>query len=96
MIYHNFAKAFDKVDHDVLLHKLKSMYNTGDIGNWLLNFLPDRKNFVRMPGGIGKDNPVFSGVPQGTPRNIGLPSRIRSSDNFRIKFSRLAESRLNS
>ena len=39
MIYLDFAKAFDKVDHGVLLHKLKSIGITGDLGNWLLNFL---------------------------------------------------------
>ena len=56
----------DKVDHGVLLHKLKSMGITGDLGNWLLNFLSDRKHFVHMPGGISNDGPVLSGVPQGT------------------------------
>ena len=39
---------------------------TEDLGNWLLNFLSDRKHFVRMPGGISNDGPVLSGVPQGT------------------------------
>ena len=66
MIYLDFAKAFDKVDHGVLLHKLKSMGITGDLGNWLLNLLSDRKHFVRMPGGISNDGPVLSGVSQGT------------------------------
>ena len=66
MIYLDFAKAFDKVDHGVLLHKLKSMGITCDLGNWLLNFLSDRKHFVRMPGGTSNDGPVLSGVPQGT------------------------------
>ena len=46
MIYLDFAKAFDKVDHGVL--KLKGMDITGDLGNWLLNFLSDRKHFVRI------------------------------------------------
>ena len=66
MIYLDFAKAFDKVDHGVLLHKLKSMGITGDLGYWLLNFLSDRKHFVHMPGGISNDSQVLSGVPQGT------------------------------
>ena len=37
MIYLDFAKAFDKLDHGVLLHKLKSMGITGELRNWLLN-----------------------------------------------------------
>ena len=66
MIYLDFAKVFDKVDHGVLLHKLKSMGITGGLGNWLPNFLSDRKHFVCMPGDISNDSPVLSGVPQGT------------------------------
>ena len=66
MIYLDFAKVLDKIDHGVLLHKLKSMGITGDLGNWLLNFLSDRKHFVRMPGGVSNDGPVLRGVPQGT------------------------------
>ena len=66
MIYLDFAKAFDKVNHGVRLHKLKSMGITGGLGNWLLNFLSGRKHFVCMPGGVRNDCPVLSGVLQGT------------------------------
>ena len=60
MIYLDFAKTFDKVDHGVFLHKkLKSMSITGDLRNWLLNFLSDRKHFDRMPGGISNDGPQW-------------------------------------
>ena len=38
MIYLDFAKAFDKVDHGVLLHKLKQLGITRKLGNWLLSF----------------------------------------------------------
>ena len=54
MIYLDFAKAFDKVDHGVLL------------GKWILNFLSDRKHFVCILGGVSNDGPIISGVPQGT------------------------------
>ena len=33
---------------------------------WLYHFLTNRSHFVRLPGGISKDHPVISGVPQGT------------------------------
>ncbi len=66
MIYLDFAKAFDKVDHGVLLHKLRDMGITGNLGVWFYNFLSDRKQFVRIPGGTSTDSPVTSGVPQGT------------------------------
>ena len=35
MVYLDFAKAFDKVDHGVLLHKIKILGITGKFGVWL-------------------------------------------------------------
>ena len=32
----------------------------------MYHFLTNRSHFVRLPGGISKDHPVISGVPQGT------------------------------
>ena len=66
MIYLDFSKAFDKVDHGVLLHKLKDLDITGKLGIWFFQFLTNRTHYVRIPGGIRKDSPVLSGVPQGT------------------------------
>ena len=66
MIYLDFSKAFGKVDHGVLLHKLKDLGITGKLGIWFFQFLTNRSHYVRIPGGISKDSPVFSGVPQGT------------------------------
>ena len=58
MIYPDFAKAFDKVDHGVLLHKMKQLGITGKLGNWLLSFLSKRNHFVRIPGGLSSDASV--------------------------------------
>ena len=66
MVYLDFSKAFDKVDHGILLHKLRALGITGNIGIWLFHFLTDRSHFVRLHGGISEDHPVLSGVPQGT------------------------------
>ena len=66
MIYLDFSKAFDKVDHGVLLHKLKYLGITGKPGIWFFQFLTNRTYYIRIPGGISKDSPVLSGVPQGT------------------------------
>ena len=35
MVYSDFAKAFDKVDHTVLLHKIKMLGITEKLGVWL-------------------------------------------------------------
>ena len=63
MVYLDFSKAFDKVDHGILLHKLKALGITGHLGIWFFNFLTRRSHFVRLPGTISGDSPVLSGVP---------------------------------
>ena len=66
MVYLDFSKVFDKVDHSILLHKVKELGITGKLGQWFYHFLTNRKHFVRLPGGVSGDHPVISGVPQGT------------------------------
>ena len=65
MVHLDFSKAFDKVDHGILLHKLRAVVITGNIGIWLFHFLTDRSHFVRFPGGISEDHFVLIGVSQG-------------------------------
>ena len=65
MVYLNFPKAFDKVDHVILLHKRKALGINGNLGVWFYNFLIHCSHFVRLPRGISADTPVLSGVPKG-------------------------------
>ena len=39
VIYTDFAKYFDKVDIGILLHKVKHLGISGEIGEWLHSFL---------------------------------------------------------
>jgi len=39
VIYLDFAKTFDKVDHGILLHKIKALGIGGKLGEWLHSFL---------------------------------------------------------
>ena len=48
MVYIDFAKAFNKVDHGVLLQKIKMLGITGKLGVWLYHFLTDRTQFVML------------------------------------------------
>ena len=66
MIYLDFAKAFDKVDHNILLHKIKAIGIQGKLGIWIKNFLSNRTQHVRLLGGKSHCSSVISGVPQGT------------------------------
>merc|ERR1712105_130900 len=61
-----FAKAFDKVDHNILLEKVKKHGIGGKIGRLIMEFLNGRKFRVVANGYMSKEEDVISGVPQGT------------------------------
>ena len=66
VIYLDFAKAFDKVDHQVLMAKLHHYGIHGKVLEWIRQFLVDRKQAVVVEGHKSSFQPVKSGVPQGT------------------------------
>ena len=62
----DFSKAFDKVSHCRLLHKLHYYGIQGKTNRWIQAFLSDRKQAVLINGEKSEQLPVISGVPQGT------------------------------
>ena len=66
MIYLDFSKEFDKVDHGIVLHRHRDFGITGNLGVWFHQFLSDMTHFVRLAGGVSKDRTVLSGGPHGT------------------------------
>ena len=66
VIYLDFAKAFDSVDHMILSRELKRIGIKGEAGLWLHDFLRDRVQQVIAENKISKPENVVSGVPQGT------------------------------
>ena len=68
VVYTDYAKAFDKCEIGVLLHRLRDCGITGKVGCWLAAFLnPDtRQQAVGVDGRLSELRPVISGVPQGT------------------------------
>ena len=65
VIYFDFAKAFDKVNHDLLIAKLRSVGIHEKIATWLQNFIKDRSFQVRKNSSYSEVFPVPNGVPQG-------------------------------
>ena len=65
-VFLDFAKAFDKVDHNILLEKVKAHNINGKLGKWIEEFLRDRKFRVVANGTMSEEEVVTSGVPQGT------------------------------
>ena len=66
IIYLDFAKAFDKVDHALLLKKLRHLGIGGKVYEWIKSFLSDRSQTVVVDGHKSRPTIVISGVPQGT------------------------------
>jgi hypothetical protein len=66
ILYLDFAKAFDCVDHVILIEKLKWYGVTENLLNWFTDYLSDRSQRVLIDGVASRYLPVTSGVPQGS------------------------------
>ena len=65
-IYLDFSKAFDKVDHVILLKKVENVGIRGKTLDWIKEFLTNRKQQVRVGNHLSSKEWVRSGVPQGS------------------------------
>ena len=65
-VYIDYAKAFDKVDHQILLQKLKQYGVPQKYLTWIYCFLTNRVQTVFNNGSYSYTTPVLSGVPQGS------------------------------
>ena len=67
MIYIDMSKAFDKVNHGLLIQKLQKDYGFGrNLLRWFQCYLENRKQRVTVLGATSDLLPVTSGVPQGS------------------------------
>ena len=66
VVFLDYSKAFDKVPHKRLLHKLKFYGIRESTNQWISSFLENRTQLVLVDGKASPSAPVLSGVPQGT------------------------------
>ena len=66
-IFVDYSKAFDTIDHDILIKKLLLYKFNKNSVNWFRNYLSNRKQLVKLEHGILSNSMgVKMGVPQGS------------------------------
>ena len=65
-IYFDLQKAFDTVNHEILLNKLYNYGIRGVMFNWIKNYLTNRKQFTIVNNVISEIESIDCGVPQGS------------------------------
>lgn len=66
VIYTDLSKAFDSLDHSILLDRLECFGVSSSLFNLIKSYLSNRFQFVQYRGYRSKNISVISGVPQGS------------------------------
>ena len=81
----DLLKAFDVINHDILLKKMKSYGILGIAHDWFENYLSDCQKFVEVGGKISDKVPITIGVPQGS---IIGPDSLRTCNHIYLMVLR--------
>ena len=62
----DLSKAFDSIDHDILIHKLLNLGISGPPLNWFHSYISGRMQYVNIHSRSSSLQPITHGVPQGS------------------------------
>ena len=65
-VFLDFSKAFDTIDHNILLCKLDNIGIRGVANKWFSSYLTDRYQYVSHDGENSSRQKIICGVPQGS------------------------------
>ena len=65
-VFIDLKKAFDTVNHDILLHKLQFYGFSGILHDWFKSYLSERTQTIQIGSQISKKCITKCGVPQGS------------------------------
>ena len=65
-VFIDLQKAFDTVDHNILLEKYTTLWYQRNIHHWFKSYLENRKQFVSISGTESELASVNYGRPQGS------------------------------
>ena len=65
-VFIDLSKAFDSVNHEIMLDKLEKSNMSTSVFNWFKSYLYERSQSVTIGGNISKSMTLNTGVPQGS------------------------------
>ena len=65
-VFIDLSKAFDTINHNILLHKLQFYGIRGICNSWFANYLADRTQFTEICNSKSSQKKLMTGVPQGS------------------------------